>query len=150
PSRWPCQTPRPAPGSTQSPERRGRTHDLKYRRRVAINQSTNQSAIINQQSAISHDGNAVASTCSSVSTGTNRIVSLTSGVTSARSGSLRAGRTNVLLPKRRAASAFSRIPPTGSTRPLSVISPVIATSSLTVWFFNAETIAVAIVTPADG
>ena len=31
-----------------------------------------------------------------------------------------------------------------------MISPVIATSSRTVWFFSAETIAVAIVTPADG
>ena len=42
------------------------------------------------------------------------------------------------------------MPPTGSTSPLKVISPVIATSSLIVWFFNADTIAVAIVTPADG
>ena len=33
------------------------------------------------------------------------------------------------MPCRCAASAFSRMPPTGSTRPLSVISPVIATSS---------------------
>ena len=54
------------------------------------------------------------------------------GGSSARSGSLRAGRMNVLMPWRRAASAFSRMPPTGSTRPLNVISPVIATSSRTV------------------
>ena len=38
---------------------------------------------------------------------------------------------NVLMPCRRAASAFSRMPPTGSTSPLNVISPVIATSSRT-------------------
>ena len=56
---------------------------------------------------------------------------LTSGGSSARSGSLRAGRMNFLIPCRRAASTFSRMPPTGSTRPLSVISPVIATSSRT-------------------
>jgi hypothetical protein len=56
----------------------------------------------------------------------------------------------VLMPDRRAASAFSRMPPTGSTRPLSVISPVIATSWRTATFRAADRIAVAIVTPADG
>ena len=56
----------------------------------------------------------------------------------------------VLMPWRRAASAFSRMPPTGSTRPESVISPVIATSDRTGTPRAAETIAVAIVTPADG
>ena len=56
-----------------------------------------------------------------------------SGGSSSRSASLRAGRMNVLMPCRRAASAFSRMPPTGSTRPRSVISPVIATSSRTGW-----------------
>ena len=33
-----------------------------------------------------------------------------------------------LMPGRRAASTFSLMPPMGSTRPLSVISPVIAVS----------------------
>ena len=51
---------------------------------------------------------------------------------------------------RRAASAFSRIPPTGRTRPLNVISPVIATSSFTGSRRSADRIAVAMVTPADG
>ena len=54
------------------------------------------------------------------------------------------------MPWRRAASAFSRMPPTGSTRPESVISPVIATSASTGTPRAADTIAVAIVTPADG
>ena len=54
------------------------------------------------------------------------------------------------MPWRRAASAFSRMPPTGSTSPESVISPVIATSDRTGTPRAAETIAVAIVTPADG
>ena len=42
------------------------------------------------------------------------------------------------------------MPPTGSTRPDSVISPVIATSGRTGTPRAADTIAVAIVTPADG
>ena len=53
-------------------------------------------------------------------------------------------------PWRRAARAFSRMPPTGRTRPDSVISPVIATSGSTGTPRAADTIAVAIVTPADG
>ena len=74
----------------------------------------------------------------------------TSSGSSARSDSLSAGRMNVLIPKRLAASAFSRMPPTGNTSPLSVISPVIATSCRTAWFRAADRIAVAIVTPAEG
>ncbi len=42
------------------------------------------------------------------------------------------------------------MPPTGSTSPESVISPVIATSDRTGTPRAADTIAVAIVTPADG
>ena len=42
------------------------------------------------------------------------------------------------------------MPPTGSTSPDSVISPVIATSERTGTPRAADTIAVAIVTPADG
>ena len=54
------------------------------------------------------------------------------------------------MPSRRAASVFSRMPPTGSTSPDNVISPVIATSDRTGTPRAADTIAVAIVTPADG
>ena len=42
------------------------------------------------------------------------------------------------------------MPPTGSTLPLSVISPVIAVSGCTGVSVSSETSAVAIVTPADG
>ena len=58
-----------------------------------------------------------------------------------------AGRMMVRMPIRRAASVFSRMPPTGSTSPESVISPVIATSDRTGTPRAADTIAVAIVTP---
>ena len=53
-------------------------------------------------------------------------------------------------PERRAARAFSRTPPTGSTRPRSVISPVMATSERTGIPVSSDTIAVAMVTPAEG
>ena len=53
-------------------------------------------------------------------------------------------------PARRAASTFSLMPPTGSTRPESVISPVIASSARTRRWVISETSAVSIVTPADG
>ena len=53
----------------------------------------------------------------------------------------------VRMPMRRAASIFSRMPPTGSTSPDNVISPVIATSERTGTPRAADTIAVAIVTP---
>ena len=49
-----------------------------------------------------------------------------------------------------AARSFSFKPPIASTRPRSVISPVIATSGRTAWFVTAERIAVAIVIPALG
>ncbi len=54
------------------------------------------------------------------------------------------------MPARCAARAFSLRPPIGSTWPVSVISPVIATSLLTGVPVTSEQIAVAIVTPADG
>ena len=54
------------------------------------------------------------------------------------------------MPRRSAASTFSRTPPTGSTRPRSVTSPVIATSARTGMPVSSDTIAVAIVMPADG
>ena len=49
-----------------------------------------------------------------------------------------------------AASSFSFSPPIGSTLPRSVISPVIARSARTGLFVIAESMAVAIVIPADG
>ena len=70
--------------------------------------------------------------------------------TSRRSGTFLRGSTTVRIPARSAASAFSRTPPTGSTRPRSVTSPVIATSWRTGMPVASETSAVAIVTPADG
>src|SRR5580704_17440809 len=51
---------------------------------------------------------------------------------------------------RAAATTFSLMPPTGSTRPRRLISPVIAVSLRTVRLVNSETRAVNIVTPALG
>ena len=56
----------------------------------------------------------------------------------------------VFRPARWAASTFSRMPPMGSTWPVRVISPVIATSSDTGCPRASDTSAVAIVMPADG
>src|SRR3989442_1205898 len=53
-------------------------------------------------------------------------------------------------PARLAASTFSLIPPTGRTRPLKVISPVIATRSRSGRRVSEDTSAVTIVTPAEG
>ncbi len=60
------------------------------------------------------------------------------------------GNTTVSMPALWAASTFSFTPPMGSTRPLSVISPVIATFFLTALPVRADTIAVASVMPAEG
>jgi hypothetical protein len=54
------------------------------------------------------------------------------------------------IPLRCAASAFSFSPPIGSTWPVSVISPVIATSSRTGRALMSDTSAVAMVIPALG
>ena len=54
------------------------------------------------------------------------------------------------MPLRCAARAFSFSPPIGSTWPVSVISPVMATSSRTGRALMSDTSAVAIVTPALG
>ncbi|MNR65480.1 hypothetical protein D3C85_1885360 [compost metagenome] len=51
---------------------------------------------------------------------------------------------------RLAARIFSFIPPTGSTLPLSVISPVIARLDFTLRCVNAEVKAVSMVIPAEG
>ena len=56
----------------------------------------------------------------------------------------------VLIFARLAASIFSLMPPTGSTFPRKVISPVIARLALTFRLVNADASAVSIVTPAEG
>jgi hypothetical protein len=63
---------------------------------------------------------------------------------------LRSGRITVLIPARLAASTFSLIPPTGSTLPVSVTSPVIASAGFTGRPDRSEAIAAVIVTPALG
>jgi hypothetical protein len=63
---------------------------------------------------------------------------------------LAAGRITRRTPERSAATDFSLIPPTGSTRPRSVISPVIATSPRVGVSVSAEMSATAIVIPAEG
>ena len=69
---------------------------------------------------------------------------------SRRSFSFFLGRMTIFAPARCAARILLFSPPIGSTRPRSVISPVIATSLRTGMPVNALTMAVAIVTPADG
>ena len=60
------------------------------------------------------------------------------------------GRMTSVMPWRRAASTFSLMPPTGRTRPESVISPVIARSPRARRPVSSEASAVTMVTPADG
>src|SRR5439155_13685622 len=103
------------------PARQDRVNHFDVARRVA-------EAVTRDIEDDGQPGNATLSASSSVSTGTNRMSSFTSRGSSASSGSLRAGRMKCLMPYRRAASAFSRMPPTGSTSRLSVISAVIATA----------------------
>ena len=62
----------------------------------------------------------------------------------------RRARSPRLMPLRCAASAFSFRPPIGSTWPVSVISPVIATSRRTGRPDSSDASAVAIATPALG
>ena len=54
------------------------------------------------------------------------------------------------MPARLAARIFSLMPPTGSTRPRSVISPVMARWSRTLRWVSAEAIEVTMVMPAEG
>src|SRR4029453_7816715 len=63
---------------------------------------------------------------------------------------VRPGTIPRLIPARCAASDFSLMPPIGSTWPVSVISPVIATSLATGPPLISDASAVAIATPADG
>ncbi len=60
------------------------------------------------------------------------------------------GRMKVVRPERWAASSLSLTPPMGSTRPRRVTSPVMATSRRTRRPEATLTIAVTMVTPADG
>src|ERR1700678_348363 len=77
--------------------------------------------------------------------------SVSSGVRfSSTSWRFSAGRMMVVTPARRAARNFSLMPPTGSTLPLRVISPVMAVSGRTGVSVNSETSTVVMVTPADG
>ena len=55
-----------------------------------------------------------------------------------------------VMPARLAASIFSLIPPTGSTLPRRVISPVMAVFLRTFRWVNAEAMLVAMVMPAEG
>ena len=55
-----------------------------------------------------------------------------------------------LIPALFAANIFSLIPPTGSTLPLKVISPVMAMFSFIFRWVNTEAIEVYIVIPAEG
>ncbi len=70
--------------------------------------------------------------------------------TSSRSFSFFLGKMTVWIPARRAASTFSLIPPTGSTVPRSVISPVMAISLRIGRRVKSEVKAVNMVTPAEG
>ena len=80
----------------------------------------------------------------------NSIASRTSFGTSSRSRAFLRGRMTRVIPARCAASTFALMPPTGSTRPRSVHSPVIAVSGRTRRPVKSDVSAVNIVTPADG
>ena len=89
-------------------------------------------------------------TSSSVSTSRSVRSALTSAGMSTRSFSLCRGKSTVSMPARRAARIFSRTPPTGRTRPVSVTSPVIARLAWMGLSRNRLIKAAAIATPADG
>ena len=69
---------------------------------------------------------------------------------SARSLAFSSGIITFLMPARSAARSFSFRPPIGRILPLSVISPVIATSFLTGIPVITETMAVTMAMPAEG
>src|SRR5688572_19304731 len=64
--------------------------------------------------------------------------------------SFRLGRITSLTPRRCAARTFSLMPPTGSTRPVRVISPVMATRGRTGRPVRSDASAVTRVIPAEG
>src|SRR6185295_4518130 len=74
----------------------------------------------------------------------------TSAGTSPQSLRFCSGRMTRLIPARFAARTFSLMPPTGSTRPRKLISPVIAVSERTSRCVSKEASAATIVTPALG
>ena len=69
---------------------------------------------------------------------------------SATSASLRSGRKMRVMPAARAASTFSLMPPTGSTCPVRVTSPVMATSASTGRPDTMLARATVMATPAEG
>src|SRR3954463_15243476 len=93
---------------------------------------------------------AVSKTSVTRSTKTNRRSRRRCSGISSTSASFGAGAITVSIPLRWAASAFSFSPPIGSTCPVSVTSPVIATSSRTQRPLMSEASAVVIVMPALG
>ncbi len=104
-------------------------------------------------------GRASVDTGVSASASTSSMVDTRCTVISARSSAVRSSLTFLAfcfgtitsrMPTRRAASTFSLRPPMGSTRPDSVISPVIAISPRTDRPVSTDAIAATIVTPADG
>src|SRR5918992_807357 len=103
-----------------------------------------------ENSSTAPRGNAASTTSSTPSARTKRIPSRTSLGRSSRSGSFSRGRMTVSMPARWAASTFSLTPPIGSTWPVSVISPVMATSSETGVSMASDASAVAMAMPAEG
>ena len=93
---------------------------------------------------------AASRTSSIVSTSTSFMRLRISSGMSRRSFSFLRGRMTIFAPDRCAARILLLRPPIGSTRPRSVISPVIATSLRTGMPVSELTIAVAIVMPAEG
>ena len=90
------------------------------------------------------------STSSMCETPTKSIFREISPGISPRSARFRRGRITVEIPERSAARDFSRTPPTGSTRPRRVTSPVMATSGRTGIPVAREVRATAMVIPAEG
>jgi glutathione reductase (NADPH) len=74
----------------------------------------------------------------------------TSSGSCSTSGAFSRGKMTCANPRSWAASTFDLMPPTGSTRPRSETSPVMATSERTLRPDRSEASAVNIVTPADG
>ena len=98
----------------------------------------------------SHYTNASRTTSSIVFTNTISMPFVISFEISAISGRFLSGTRTFFICAILAANVFSFNPPIGSTRPLNVISPVMATLAQTFFPVTAESIAVAIVMPADG
>jgi len=85
-----------------------------------------------------------------LSTQCNSMCFLSESGNSSKSGSFCFGALTCLMPKRLSGDRFLTQPPIGRTRPVSVISPVIAVSARTRRPVTSDTSAVAIVMPALG